>query len=579
MESELDELAKAARDLETAALDKGQLAVRSGRLAERLALRRFNVSVLGEFKRGKSTLIDAMLGLELLPTGVLPLTAVATEVAYGPPGATVVHLDGSTEEIELYDLADYVTEVHNPGNQRQVARVEARAPAEILRPGLVLVDTPGIGSVFRHDEAATRALLEADGAILVLSADAPLSEEERKLLGALAERQAPTFFVLNRVDHLSQAERDEVTRFVTGAVAAALGREERLWALSARAALGARLAGQAPDRDEGGDFADFSREFARFVEADLVEARLGTARAELARLAHELEDSLAIEAATEELDASLLAERVARLRQAAAGQRQAFEDERTLLQRDVAALGNTVERALADFAAKEPAKCDRRLVEVSHSTPVSQLEDVLRRTVESVVRESFEQFRQAEAAQAENSWRRLAERFRDRTQARVNAVRAASADIFQVELPQLAVPQVAEERERYFYLFAHVGTSTESIDRLFRRLLPPSLLRWRLLERGRRDLAAEFDKHAGRARWDLTQRLDAVSRRFQVAMSTELDRSIDTILAATARAEELSSMAEADRSQHLCARDAARQVATAALGLAAGRGQQGPETN
>jgi hypothetical protein len=113
-----------------------------------------------------------------------------------------------------------------------------------------------------------------------------------------------------------------------------------------------------------------------------------------------------------------------------------------------------------------------------------------------------------------------------------------------------------------------VGRSTESIDRLFRRLLPTAVVRRRLLERARRDLAGEFDKHAGRARWDLTQRLDAVRRRFEVAMAAELDRSVETILAATARAEELSSMADVERRQHRQANDAAGRAARAALALA-----------
>ena len=273
MESELDELARAADELASAATSSDELKARARRLADRLARRRFNVSVLGEFKRGKSTLINALLGAELMPAGVLPLTAVATEVSYGEPGATVVRLDGTTEDINLADLADYVTEARNPANVRQVARVEARTPAELLRPGVVLVDTPGIGSVFRHnDEAATRALLEADGAVLLLSADAPLSEAERQLLANLSERQAPTFFVLNRADHLSPAERDEVSRFVTEAVAGELGHKERLWCVSARAALSARLAGEEPKEREAGDFLAFSAAFARFVELDLVQA-------------------------------------------------------------------------------------------------------------------------------------------------------------------------------------------------------------------------------------------------------------------------------------------------------------------
>ncbi|HTV12030.1 MAG TPA: dynamin family protein [Acidimicrobiales bacterium] len=568
MESELEELAGAAANLAAAAGDRGEIAMRADRLAERLARGRFNISVLGEFKRGKSTLVNALLGAELMPTGVLPLTAAATEVSFGERGATVVHLDGTREEIGLDELADYVTEPRNPGNERRVARVEARVPVELLRAGVVLVDTPGIGSVFRHDEAAARALLEADGAILVLSADAPLSEEERELLSALSERRAPTFFVLNRVDHLSPTERDEVARFVSGAVAAELGRKERLWCLSARAALGARLSGRAPDEDEANDFAAFYEEFSRFIAEGLVEARAQTARAELARLAYELDGSLAIEAASAELDTSSLAGRVARLRAAASEQRQAFEDERTLLRRDVAALAHGVEEALADFAAREPRKYDQQLLDVARSAPIGQLEDVLRHTVETAVREGFESFRQAGASQAEESWRSLAGHFRERAQERVNAVRAAAADIFEVELPQLALPRVAEERERYFYLFLHVGSSTESVDRALRRLLPPAVARHRLLRRARHELASEFDKHAGRARWDLTQRLDAVRRRFEVALAAELDRSVETIVEATRRAEGSRSLAELERQALQEANDTARRAAQAALALA-----------
>jgi Dynamin family len=571
MDTELGQLAKAARDLAAAARGREELSARAERLADRVARGRFNVSVLGEFKRGKSTLVNALLGLDLMPTGVLPLTAVATEVVYGPPGATVVHVDGSTEEIDLSRLSDYVTEAGNPANERQVRRVEARVHADLLRPGIVLVDTPGIGSVFRHDEAAARALLEADGAILVLSADAPLSEEERKLLVALSDRRSPTFFVLNRADHLSQAELDNVTRFVSDALAAELGRKERLWRVSARAALGARLVGEEPNYAEGLEFAAFSEAFDRFVLLDLVHVRMATARSELARLAHELDDSLKIEAATAQLDAASLRERVERLRGAAAEQREAFKDECTLLHRDVDALAGAIGEALAEFAANAPSQCHARLVDVARSTPVSHLEEQLRRAVESSVRDSFEVFRQAEAQRAEESWRILAERFRDRTQDRVNSVRAAAADIFQVQLPQLAVPEVAEERERYFYLFLHVGSSTQSINHVLRLFLPHSLLRRRLLQRANGDLAQEFDKHAGRARWDITQRLDAVSRRFENAMAAELAGSVETILAAASRAEELRGVAEAGRQERQRANQAASKAAEAALTLAGER--------
>jgi len=569
MADQLELLAGAAADLATAAATRPEIASSARRLASRLSRRRFHVSVLGEFKRGKSTLINAMVGQDVMPSGVLPLTSVTTELSYGPPGATVNYLDGTTQEITLHSLATYVTETANPGNERKVAHVEARAPAELLRPGVVLVDTPGTGSVFGHDEVAGRALLEADGAIVVMSADAPLSAQERKLLAALSKRKAPTFYVLNRIDHLSAPERDEVSRFVAQAVEKELGHPERLWCLSARAALTSRLAGTEPVESSAGDFGAFSAAFDRFVAQDLVHARTDTARRELRRLARELEGSLALEKAAAALDAASLAQRVATLRAAASDQRNAFEDERTLLDRDVAELADGIERSLAGFAAEQVSRWDSQLVDVARTAPVGRLEDDLRSAVESAVRQSFDQFRMAEADEAEQAWRRLAERLRDRAQGRVDAVRAAAADIFQVELPELAVPQVAEEREHFFYIFVHVGSSTEGITRLVRRALPPALARRRLLERARHDLAAELDKHAGRARWDLTQRLDAVCRRFEAAMAAEIDHSIETILAAAQRAEELHDLAEAQLQARMQDDRAAGQAARAALHVAA----------
>jgi small GTP-binding protein len=182
--------------------------------------------VLGEFKRGKSTFINALLAADLLPTGVLPLTAVATEVAYGVQGATVLHLDGARHEIPLGEIADYVTEARNPQNELQVDRVEVRMPAPLLEAGVVLVDTPGLGSVYQHNtEAGRAALLAADGAIVVLSADSPLSEQERELLNLLSERQARKFIVVNKADHVDASELEVVRRFVTEVVADELGRK------------------------------------------------------------------------------------------------------------------------------------------------------------------------------------------------------------------------------------------------------------------------------------------------------------------------------------------------------------------
>lgn len=97
---QLEQLTASARELEDAARRLApQLQGRGEELARRLEAGRFDITVVGEFKRGKSTLLNALLGRPLLPVDVLPLTAVATEVAYGPERVVVHRLDGTIEEV------------------------------------------------------------------------------------------------------------------------------------------------------------------------------------------------------------------------------------------------------------------------------------------------------------------------------------------------------------------------------------------------------------------------------------------------------------------------------------------------
>lgn len=567
--SEIEKLARAAEEVAEAAGGRfGDAAARAERLAERLAHGRFHISVLGEFKRGKSTLINALLRADVLPTGVLPLTAVPTEVSYGEFHTTVVYLDGGRCDVELSELAEFVTEDRNPNNERKVARVEVQVPTPLLEPGVVLVDTPGTGSIRRHaDDAANRAMLDAEGAILVLSADSPLSEAERGLLGVLAGRRAPAFFVLNKADHLRPSELDLVKRFVTDEMTRALGGKERLWCLSARAALDARIAGRSVGSSDAGDFTGFEAALAAFIKDHLVETRLATGRRELARIARELADDVALEAVAMALDVQSLERRVEEFRVAANEQRLSFEDERTLLERDVAALATDVADRLADFARGAPAQWLPRLEQVARTAPTRQLERELRRTVEEAVQVGFEALRRSEEGQVTASWSKLANRFRSRTEERVNRVRAAAADLLAVALPEVAIPEMAEEQERFFYLFLHVEGSAESIVRAMRYLLPPSIVRRRLLLHARAELSAQFDKHAGRARWDISQRLDAVRRRFESAMTTELDHTIESILSAARRAEEMRHSNEADRQRRTRDGDAIRQAALRVLSV------------
>lgn len=548
MDSTLESIRRAAERLAEMGGDRADLAARAQRLADRIGAKAFHLAVLGEFKRGKSTLINALLGQSLLPSGVVPVTTIATEVHYGPPGLVASYLDGRTESADPARLAELVTEAHNPGNRLGVARVQVTLEAPLLRPGVVLVDTPGVGSAHAHNtEAALAALQDTDGAIVVLSVDSPVSENDKELLGSLETRGTQTFIVVNKVDHLSGAEVREVRRFIEHQVQDTFGPNTQMFFLAARPALDAILDGRSP-RSECGEFPGFRTALESFIQDELVGARLDAARRELARLGSELHDWVMLEAAASELGLETLRERVEQFRAAASRERHAQAEDQVLLEHAAHELKEQIATHLAAHAREAPRRFLWRLEATAAATSKRHLEDALNEEVEHCVRQGFEELRQMEAARADAAWRELAADFRSRTQARVDAVRYAAADLFEIHLPEVTIPAVAEERERFFYIFIHIEGPGSGLSRLARLLLPRSLFRRRALDGAQRRLVQEFDKHAGRARWDLIQRLDQVRLRFEAAMRTEVEQAEQTILSAATSAQALlnSSMAEQD---------------------------------
>jgi ribosome biogenesis GTPase A len=124
-------------------LGAAEVAQQVAEAAGRLQALVLEVAVVGEFKRGKSSLINALLGRQVLPVGVLPLTAIPTVLEGGEEGLLVEYADGRREQHPLDQLARFVTEDANPANTLGVTRVTARLHAPLLDDGVRLVDTPG----------------------------------------------------------------------------------------------------------------------------------------------------------------------------------------------------------------------------------------------------------------------------------------------------------------------------------------------------------------------------------------------------------------------------------------------------
>ncbi len=138
----LAELADFAHARESSAVAEAARA-----LDKKLVENRFNVVVLGEFKRGKTTFVNALLGAEMLPAAVVPLTSIVTAVTYGEEiRARIEYLDGREEDVSVQDLTRWVTERDNPANHRGIRHAVLSYPSEDLRDGCSSSTPPAWGA-------------------------------------------------------------------------------------------------------------------------------------------------------------------------------------------------------------------------------------------------------------------------------------------------------------------------------------------------------------------------------------------------------------------------------------------------
>jgi hypothetical protein len=217
-------------------------------LAQRTSEGRFYIACIGQFKRGKSTLLGALLGDRVLPTGVLPITAVPTVVRYGTSRSARVRFQGGAwTDIPPEDLSQYVSEDLNPENKKGVVGVEVFSPSPLLAEGMCFVDTPGLGSVFAGNTAATQAFVpHIDAAIVVVGADPPISGEELALVEEVGRQVHDLIIVMNKADRTSDEDRQIAKSFTRKILEKRLQRPvDCIYEVSAEE----RLENRGPDRD------------------------------------------------------------------------------------------------------------------------------------------------------------------------------------------------------------------------------------------------------------------------------------------------------------------------------------------
>ncbi len=506
-------------------------------LRQRREQGRFHLAVLGQFKRGKSTLLNALLGAPVLPTAAIPVTAVPTFVRHGTDRQIRIHFQGQREPVHevVPDAAaaralleQFVTETGNPHNRLGVEQVEVWWPAPVLARGVVLIDTPGVGSTFRHNTEATLNFLpQCDAALMVVSADPPITEVEVEFLKIVRSRVARMLFVLNKVDYLRPDDLEATLSFLRKVLTESVGWPEpvRIWCVSARQGLEARERGDEQGWRRSGladlehSLADlFASEKAAILDqairrkaADVLEEALMRLRLAMQALTMPLDD---LERRMDQLEQAIA--EAQRLRQAAADllagdhrrTRELLEAEAERLR--VAARGH-FEGVIQAFRQRDPDCTDEEVRAAMAEAVPGFFEHHAGRWTEKI---------SAHVTEVLRPHQRRADEL-------IGVVRKAAARLF--DIPYRA-PECAEAfelvRDPYWVTHRWASTLSPLPPEWFEFLLPKSWRERRQQRRWRRQVAELVMTNVENLRWSLVQSVDTTFRRFASALDERLAETI-----------------------------------------------------
>jgi GTP-binding protein EngB required for normal cell division len=543
-ESERTSILAALSQLDTLAADADRDTLHA--LRDRLQSARLRVLVAGEAKRGKSTLINALLGRDVLPTGVTPLTAVATTVTAGRPEAIEVSFGGGrVEDFPLVALADFGTERGNPAGRRNVASITVRLDAPLLRRGVEIVDTPGTGSVHAHNTAtADLALPSMDAAIFVLTADPPVSSSERELLGRVAGLSVALFIVLNKADYLDSAGLAEAVEFTEQVAVAATGRPVRIYPVSARAGLTA--AG-----DTG--FAAFAADFLGYLDSGRVSDVELSVAGHARRIAEQLLDEVALAQRAARLPGEEAAARVAAFgarlaavsEQCAAAEDQAAGRSRRMLTALNSAAAEAERRLAAEIGSAVGLLLDSELAAASPA----EIERLGRSRLTGLVTQAVDTWRREQAALLDAGLRGIDEQCTAGLAAELAEVRAAAAELLGLGLVLPPAASALGSDRQFFYVLDERVDQAELLAGAVRRRLPGEVGRRLARQHVLGEVPELVGAHVGRARGDLQYRLAEATRRLLADVRQRYTGSTERLAAALQRAATIRADAagQADR--------------------------------
>lgn len=479
---------------------------------EQLISNCFNLVILGQFKRGKTTLINSLIGREILPSSIVPLTSVVTILKFGEEVRCGVFMeDGSEKNIRIEELSDYVTEKGNPKNIRGVRCARIEYPSPFLEQGMLLVDTPGVGSTFLHNTETTYEFLDhLDAALFLMSADVPISQVEKELLDTIKDSTQKIFFVLNKIDNLSPKEIEEIIAFNKHVLEEMGFVVHEILPISAREALKAKVTNNNVQLSQSG-LLNLEDTLGDFLSSEKGKIILNTALYKVKRIISERLSQIAIEKKTLEASEEELERKIDTFYKLVANLKQDREDITYLLKGESDKLCLKTEEILKVFEEKEiPGikRCLQDFFEKNQDTNPTILRDEMQKIIKDEIVKGFDIFRKDIEGIISNSIQETFHRFTKRSNDIMCEFRTAAEILFEVSMDQFEFSvELTRDNSFYYMVQEYTAPTEEEVKSILRTFLPKSVSRKMVLNEMMERVSSDVSRNCGRVRSDLSARI------------------------------------------------------------------------
>jgi len=506
-------------------------------LREKIETNAFNLVVVGQFKRGKTSLINALLGADILPVAVVPLTSIVTIMTYGEALRIKVFFNGGrVSEIRPESLSEFVTEKGNPKNVKDVSEVIITYPSPYLKDGVRLIDTPGVGSIYEHNtDVAYQYLPKSDAAIFLLSVDQPMGKAELDFLKDVKEYSHKIFFLLNKADYLNESDLRESIEFSRNVLKEAVGSEARIFPVSARLALEGKLNG-SEDMVRKSLLPGFADALETFLMEEKGKVLIVSAANNLLRVISQARLELELEMKSlvtplDELEQKIKA--FESKKQEVLMEKQDFD---ILLDGEINRLTkNGLDEDLTGFrkelVAHEEAHLEEQFVQM-RALPSKKLRDALEETVISHVKQAFNTWRAIEDARLAKAFEAICKRFVIKIDETVDSLLKFSSDLFEIPFEAVKTEALWSAKSRFYYKFNEQPVGLAIVASSLTMALPKFIGDKIILKKVRDYLVRVVDRQLGSSGNDFEERIQKSKLDFRWEMLQRIEATMEGITAA-----------------------------------------------